>query len=71
MKSDCNYDKVKLLHEVSRMIWRIRKHYMKDAEKEGHPLCKKMYEEMAKDLESHREKLAEAVSGLAKEGKFR
>jgi len=70
MKSNCNYDKIKLLHEVSHIIWRIRKHYIKDAKKEGHPLCREMYEEMAADLEKHREKLAAAVGGLAQEGKL-
>lgn len=70
MKSNCNYDKVKLLHEVSHMIWRIRRHYIKDAEKSKHPLCKKMYKEIADELEKHKEKLAAAVGGLAKEGKL-
>ena len=70
MKSNCNYDKIKLLQEVSHMIWRIRKTYMKDAEKSKHPLCKKMYKELADDLEKHKEKLGAAVTGLAKEGKL-
>ena len=70
MKSNCNYDKVKLLHEVSHMIWRIRRHCIKDAEKSRHPLCRKMYHELAADLEKHKKKLADAVSGLAVEGKL-
>jgi hypothetical protein len=70
MKSNCNYDKLKLLHEVSHMIWRIRKHYIRDAKKENHPLCAKMYKEIADGLEEYKEKLAAAVGGLAKEGKL-
>ena len=70
MKTNCNYDKVKLLHEVSHLIWRIRKYYVKDAKKAKHPLCRKMYEEMANDLEKYKTKLAAAVGGLAKEDKL-
>lgn len=70
MKSNCNYDKVKLLQQVSHMIWRIEKHYARDAKKDKHPLCKKMYEELAEDLKKHRKKLEDAVGGLAKEGKL-
>lgn len=70
MKSNCNYDKLKLLREISHMIWMIKKHYIKDAKKENHPLCAKMYGELAADLEGYREKLVAAVGGLAKEDKF-
>ena len=71
MEHDCNYDKIKLLHEVSHMIWMIGKHYVPDAEKSKHPLCAEMYKEIARDLKKHRDKLTEAVSGLAKENKLK
>lgn len=70
MKSNCNYNKIKLLHEVSHMIWSIRKNYIKDADKSKHPLCKKMYKELASDLEKHKKKLEDAIAGLANEGKL-
>ena len=70
MKSNCNYDKLKLLHEVSHMIWRIEKHYIRDAKRDKHPLCAAMYKELADELKKHRQKLADAVGGLAQEGKL-
>lgn len=71
MEHDCNYDKIKLLEEVSHVLWVIGKHYIPDAEKAKHPLCAEMYKEIARDLKKHREKLIAAVAGLSKEGKFR
>jgi len=71
MKSNCNYDKVKLLQEVSNMIWRLEKHYIKDAKRDHHPLCKAMFQEMADDLKKYKQKLVDAVGGLAQEGKLK
>ena len=70
MKEDCNYDKTKLIHELSALRHFIRKHAIGDAKKANHPLCAKMYEEVAADIEKGIEKLKAAVSGLAKEGKY-
>jgi len=70
MKGDCNYDKTKLLHELSRVKHFARKHAIEDAKKEGHPLCAKMYEEIAADAEKQIDKLKAAIAGLAREGKF-
>ena len=70
MKEDCNYDKIKLLHMLSQVKHFVRKHAVEDAKKSNHPLCAKMYEEIAADAEKHIEKLKAAVTGLAKEGKF-
>jgi len=44
--------------------------YAKDADAATHPLCRKVYEELKKDLDKHAKKLEQAVVGLAKEGKF-
>jgi len=70
MKEDCNYDKTKLIHELSALKHFIRKHAIGDAKKANHPLCAKMYEVVAADIEKALEKLKSAVSGLAKEGKY-
>ena len=71
MEHNCNYDKIKLLQEVSHMVWMIGEHYVPDAEKAKHPLCAEMYKELARDLKKHHDKLKDAVEGLAKEGKFK
>ncbi len=71
MLNNCNYNKVRLLHDLSRITWYLDKHAKADAKKEGHELCHVMCEEMKHDLEKHMEKLRMAVEGLSKEGKFR
>lgn len=70
MEIDCNYNKTKLIHQVSSMRHFLRKHAVDDAKKAGHPLCAKMYEELAEDLTKHLHNLKSAVAGLAKEGKY-
>lgn len=70
MLSNCNYNKVRLLHDLSRIVWYLKKHAKEDAMTEGHELCHVMCEELEKDLEKHIDKLREAIIGLSKEGKF-
>lgn len=70
MKENCNYDKTKLIHELSRLRHFIHMHAISDAQKANHPLCAKMYKEVADDLDRSLEKLKSAVAGLAKEGKY-
>ena len=70
MLNDCNYDKVKLIHHMSKLITFIDRYAIKDADREGHPLCSKEYEELKNDLEKHVGKLSSAVKGLSKEDKF-
>ena len=71
MLGNCNYDKIKILSELSKIVWFIENHAKKDAEKENHPWCYAMYEELQKDLEKHMEKLRMAIEGLSQEGKFK
>jgi len=71
MLDNCNYTKVKLLHDLSRITWYLKRHAKEDAKKSGHVLCHTMCEEMEKDLEKHMEKLRQAIEGLSKEGKFK
>jgi len=70
MKENCNYDKTKLMHEISSLKHFINKHAIEDAKKANHPLCAEMYREVAADLDKALHKLKSAVVGLAKEGKF-
>lgn len=70
MLNDCNYDKTKILKELASLHHFLIKHAKEDATKEGHELCKHMYDDLAKDLEKHIDKLKMAVSGLSKEEKY-
>jgi len=66
---NCNFNKTALLTDIRRILWRLDT-YRKDAEKAGHPLCKELLNDMDKDLKKYSKKLEDAISGLAKEGKF-
>lgn len=70
MLKNCNYNKVRLLHDLSRVVWYLKKHAKEDAKKEGHELCAGMCEEIEADLEKHIDKLKQAIAGLSKEDKF-
>ena len=70
MVCNCNYDKTKLLYKISTLVEFLEKHTVKDAEKDGHPLCAEMYKELKHDLHRHAEKIRSAVEGLSREGKF-
>lgn len=71
MLDNCNYNKLRLLHDLSRVVWYLEKHVQHDAKESGHELCGVMCQEMQQDLEKHMEKLRMAIDGLAKEGKFK
>ena len=70
MLCNCNYDKIKILAKISKIVMFIEKHAIKDAEKDGHPLCAEEYKELKNDLERHAEKLRMAIEGLSRDGKF-
>lgn len=70
MLCNCNYDKTKLLYKIMKFATFIEKHAIRDAEKDGHPLCAEEYKELKQDLDRHIEKLRSAVEGLSREGKF-
>jgi len=70
MLSNCNYGKTKLLYKIMKIITYIEQHAIRDAEKDGHPLCAEEYKELKNDLERHAEKLRMAIEGLSREGKF-
>lgn len=70
MMCNCNFDKTKLLYKLTKIASFIEKHAMKDAERDGHPLCADEYKELKQDLDRHLEKLRMAIEGLSREGKF-
>lgn len=70
MLNDCNYNKVRLLRDLSRIVWYLQKHAKEDAKKAGHETCHAMCEELEKDLEEHIGKITQTIIDLSKEGKF-
>ena len=70
MLDDCNYNKIRLLHDLSTIVWHLEKHAKADAKKSGHKECHALCEEMQTDLEKHIEKLKTAIIGLSKEDKL-
>ena len=51
MMENASYDKIKLLHQVSELIWFIEKHALKDAEQEGDTCCAEVLKQVHADLE--------------------
>jgi len=70
MLSNCNYNKIRLLHDLSRIVWYLKKHAKEDAKAEGHEDCHKMCEELEADMERHMDKIKATITGLAKEDKL-
>jgi len=50
MLDNCQYNKVKILHELSSLAWFIEKHAIENANKAGDTSCIKEMEEIKKDL---------------------
>jgi len=53
MLTNGRYDKVKILHEMSSLLWFIKEHAIKESAKQGHEHCLTYYKELEKDLEKH------------------
>ena len=70
MLCNCNYNKTKVLYKLSVLASFIDKHAMKDADKDGHPLCAEEFRELRQELERHAEKIRAAIEGLSRESKF-
>lgn len=54
---NCSYNKVKLIHELSRIAWFLEKHAIKDAQDAGDLQCKESLVALHRDLLKHIEKL--------------
>lgn len=61
MLDHCTYDKIKLLHELSKLTWFVEKHGKRDAQAAGDSACFDMFEELAIDLQKHVEKLEKTL----------
>lgn len=61
MLDHCTYDKVKLLKELSSMVWFIEKHAKNDANKANDMACHELLEKLAEDMEKYIVKLREML----------
>jgi len=70
MLNNCNYNKVRLLYDLSRIEGYLKRHAKADAKRHGHVKCHKLCVDMEKDVEKHIKGIRMAIIELAKKGKF-
>lgn len=51
MLDDCTYDKIKVLYDLSEVLWFLKKHALQDANNDAE--SKAYFEKLAQDLEQH------------------
>ena len=61
MLDHCTYDKIKLLHEISKTVWFIRKHAIDDAKTARDQKCEELLAKLADDMEKYIVKLREML----------
>lgn len=61
MLDHCTYDKIKLLHEISSIIWFIEKHGKEDAQHAKEHACHELLERLKQDLEKYIDELYKLV----------
>ena len=57
--NNCDYDKIKILHELSSILWFIKKHALVDAQQDDE--CSPFLNRLESDLEKHVTELKEMV----------
>ena len=53
MLDNCRYDKIKLLHDLSCILWFIDKHALKETQHKDDPTCTKLLKDIKIDIEKH------------------
>ncbi len=61
MFKDSTYDKIKILHELSKMAWFIKQHCKSDETQSEKASCYEVYEDLQVDLEKYIKLLKEAL----------
>lgn len=56
-----SYDKIKLIHELSKINWFLEKHALEDAKLSGDNDCHQAMIELHKDIQRHIERLHKQV----------
>ncbi len=57
MLDHCTYDKIKLLHELSSLLWFIEKYAKGDAKNANDTKCNEALDKLAQDLGKHIDQL--------------
>lgn len=71
MLQDYSYDKVKLLHELSRIGNFVKKHALPKAKRKKMPQSVELYSELLKDVNKNVGRLSKALEELSKKGKLK
>lgn len=58
---NCSYNKIKLLHELSKLTGFIDKYGRKDAKSAKHQGCHQLLNQLHQDLHGHMEKLRKEI----------
>ncbi|MFA5075248.1 MAG: hypothetical protein WC436_04050 [Candidatus Babeliales bacterium] len=61
MLSNCRYNKVKVLHDMSKLLWFIEKHGIGDARQGDDSNCMKVLADLKRDLEKHIKSLNDEI----------
>ncbi len=61
MLDHCTYDKVKLVYELSKIVWFIEKHAKQNAKNAGDMKCHDVFEKLAQDIEKYINQLQEML----------
>jgi hypothetical protein len=59
---NCKYNKIKLLHELSRIVWFLDKCGIKDAETSGDTKCVEEFKLLRSEVEKHIRALEGAIT---------
>ena len=61
MLDHCTYDKVKLLHDLSKTVWFIEKHAKQNAKNANDVKCHDLFEKLAQDIEKYIDSIQEML----------
>jgi len=59
---NCTYNKIKLMHELSKLNGFIQHHCIKDAKTSKHTKCAKIIKHLQKDINIHLKQLHQELS---------
>ncbi len=61
MLDNCCYNKIKLIHDLSGMVWFIKKYAIEDAQKANDTACVELLTKLQEDLHKHQHQLKHMI----------
>jgi hypothetical protein len=61
MLDNCTYNKIKLTHEISHMLWFLHKHAVQDAQAAGDVGFLQVIQELERDLQKNLDRLRQEM----------